>query len=247
MVAAKISFGQLENVNRIAFTKVGYPVIEITKKKIDKATQRIIGFVHDNNQTIEIDTYEAIITDSETEEIITKFQVTRDAFAVNRSNAGEREYVLTNFAFEPKDANIDNFEGRFVFGTYYPNGHDTPAIKFYQRGSEQIWAHPNEDAVSDGLNYRIQEDIARGIMLHVGGYYFNESVGTITVGASEGCFAIVNEGNSISSPSDDETIRVMNIITEMATKSTTRPNYILIKLRKREEDEIPNKLVHHRT
>lgn len=245
MAAAKVSFGQIETIERVAFTKIGYPIIEITTNKKGSARQRIIGYTGQPTQYTDVDTYEAIITDSETGQVITTFEVTRDAFAVKQSDYSPTQLVLSNFAFEPKEANKDWFEGRLMEAyPYKPDVNDTPAIKLFQSGSQVMHAHPNQDAVD--LGYRNQIDVAAGIMIHVGGHYNNETYGS-SVAASEGCFGIVNSGNSQSNPSDPETIRVMEKILEMSEASNVRPNYILIKLRKREVNAIPNKIIHTRT
>lgn len=245
MAAAKINFNPTQNIQRVAFTKIGYPIIEITTNKKGKVKQRIIGYTGNPTQYTDVDTYEAILTDSESGQVVTKFEVTRDAFAVKQSDYGATELILSNFAFEPKNADIDNYSGKFMEAyPYKPDKNDTPAIKLTQYGSEVMHAHANQDAID--LGYRNKIDVAAGIMIHVGGYYNNETYGSV-IAASEGCFGVVNSGNSQSNPSDSETIRVMSIISDMSIKSNVRPNYILIKLRKRDQNAIPNKITHTRT
>ncbi len=241
---ADVKFGSPVKIEREVLTLIGYPIIEITKKKVGRATQRIIGWVGGGKEEhTEIDTYEAKLTDSQTKKIILKFQVTRDAFAVKKSDYSAKKLILSNFGFEPKDAKKNWFRGNYMIAyPYKGTKNDTPAIKLTQHGSEVMHAHPNEDAVD--LGYRDKKDVTAGIMIHVGGYYYNESLKRTVLAASEGCFGIVNSGNSKSNTSDDETKKIMSKILEMSKKSTEKPNYILIIIRKRESHEIPNKIEH---
>ena len=129
---------------------------------------------------------------------------------------------------------------------YKPVKNDTPAIKLTQSGSEEMFAESNQDAVD--LGYRIKKDVTRGIMIHVGGVYDNESRGIVT-GASEGCFGIVNTGNSDKSTSDSTVKAILDKVKEMAdnsTDTTEKKGHIRIIIEKRLKHEIPNKIIHTR-
>ncbi len=92
------------------------------------------------------------------------------------------------------------------------------------------------------LDYRFKEDIARGVMIHVGGSHDNESYGH-SISASEGCFDILNDDNSPKNTSDKLTKEVINTIWERAKKSKARLNHIRVIIEKRDEKTIPNNVV----
>ncbi len=234
---------------RIKVTKIeqGYPIIRITKQKVGKAKQRIIGWTYGTEYTT-VDTYRATLTDSKNpSKIIKSFEVTRDAFAIKKSDSSPKKSILSNFAYEPKDEKINHYTGKFMPAyPYKPTKNDTPAVKLTQKGSEEMFAEANQDAVD--LGYRIKKDVTRGIMIHVGGVYDNESKG-IATGASEGCFGIINKGNSATNTSDSLVKEIMKKVKEMAdnsTDTTEKKGHIRIIIEKRMKHEIPNKISYTR-
>lgn len=223
--------------------KTGYPIIRITKQIIGKAKQRVIGYVK-NNTYVDIDIYKTTLTDSKTNEIWMEFGVTRDAFAVLKENSYDKYVILTNFAFEPKDKDINHYAAKFMEAyPYKPIKNDTPALKLIQKGSEVIHASSNKDAIS--LGYRSKEDVAKGVMIHVGGVYKNENFEDYVIAASEGCFGIVNNNNSSKNPSDELTIKIMGKIRELSNNSVEQKGHIRVIIEKREGNEIPNKIKHY--
>ena len=223
--------------------KNGYPIIRITKQIIGKAKQRVIGYVK-NNTYVNINIYKAILTDSKTNKIWIEFGVTRDAFAVLEENSYDKYVILTNFAFEPKDKDINHYTAKFMEAyPYKPIKNDTPALKLTQKGSEVMFASANKEAVS--LGYRNKEDVAKGVMIHVGGIYKNENFNDYVIAASEGCFGIVNNNNSLKNPSDKLTIEVMKKIKELSNNSIEDKGHIRIIIEKRDDNEIPNKIKHN--
>ena len=141
-------------------------------------------------------------------------------------------------SFEPKDGKINHYSGKYM--KIYPKKNDTPAIKLTQKGSEVMHAESRPDALS--LNYRSKKDIASGVMIHVGGNYDNEQHGK-AISASEGCFGIVNNGNSQKNTSDKLTKEVINTVWKRAQNSKSNPNHIRIIIEKRDEKSIPNNIV----
>jgi|GEM_PF-1594194 len=234
---------------RIKVTKIeqGYPIIRITKQKVGTAKQRILGvnYKYSADEYATVDTYKATLTESKNpSKIIKSFQVTRDAFAIMGSDLGPKKSILSNLAFEPKEAN--HYTGVYMKSYPYKHGNnDTPAIKLTQRGSEEMFAEANQDAVD--LGYRkVRKDVVRGIMIHVGGIYDNEYAGIIT-GASLGCFSIINTGNSATNTSDALVIEIIDKVKEMAensTDKTEKKDHIRIIIEKRMKHEIPNKISH---
>jgi len=92
-----------------------------------------------------------------------EFSVTRDAWTVEQGNS-----TASNVAFEPKDGNVNNFTGKVMNGGY-PKGNGTEALKLTQIGSEVVHAEPNQTSVNMG--YRNKDDVAAGVMIHVGGNF----------------------------------------------------------------------------
>lgn len=220
--------------------ETGYPIIKITKQIIGKTKQRVIGYVR-NNTYVDINIYKAILTDSKTNKIWIEFGVTRDAFAVLEENSYDKYVILTNFAFEPKDKNVNHYAAKFMEAyPYKPVKNDTPALKLTQNGSEVMYASANKDAVS--LGYRDREDVAKGVMIHVGGFYKNENFNDFVIAASEGCFGIVNDSNSKENPADKLTMQVMEKVKKLSDNSIERKGHIRIIIEKRENNEIPNKI-----
>lgn len=222
--------------------ETGYPIIRITKQIIGKVKQRVIGYVKEGTY-IDINLYEAILTDSKTNKIWMEFGVTRDAFAVLKENSNDQYVILTNVAFEPKDEKKNHYTAKQMRAyPYKPVVNDTPALKLTQYNSEVMHAHPNKDAVK--LGYRDKEDIAKGVMIHVGGIYKNEVSNDYVVAASEGCFGIVNKDNSTKNPSDELTIKIMKKVKELSDNSDEEKGHIRVIIEKRKDNEIPNKIKH---
>lgn len=229
---------------QITQLKLGYPIIRITKQKEGKARQRIIGYTGKLTQYTMVDTYKATLIDSKFSKLIKTFQVTRDAFAVKKSDYSPQKLILSNFAFEPKNGERNHYSGKYMDSyPYKPVKNDTPAIKLMQNDSEVMFAEANQDAVE--LGYRTKKDVTAGIMIHVGGVYNNEKWGIVT-GASEGCFGIVNIENSEEQTSDSTVIEILKKIKEMADNAIERKGHIRIIIEKRMQNEIPNKLIHTR-
>lgn len=218
--------------------KETYPIIRITKQKTGKKVkQKIIGNYAGKLQYIDVNTYKVLVTDKGDSNFKMEFSVVRDAYAVIPINDKGSTMILSNISFEPKDGNINHYSGKYMFS--YPKKNDTPAIKLTQKGSEQMHAQARPKAVS--LEYRFKEDIARGIMIHVGGSYNNEQYGQ-SIAASEGCFGIVNDLNSPTNTSDKFTQDIVNKIWKQAQKSKSNPNHIRIIIEKRDEKSIPTNI-----
>lgn len=216
-----------------------YPIIRITKQKTGETVkQKIIGSYSGGLQYVDVDLYKVLVTDNEDASFKMEFSVARDAAAVIPGNDKGKTMILSNMSFEPKNGKINHYSGKYM--SAYPKKNDTPAIKLMQSGSEQIHAQARPDALL--LDYRFKEDIARGVMIHVGGSYDNENYGH-SISASEGCFGIVNDNNSPTNTSDQLTKKVIKTIWERAKKSKANPNHVRIIIEKRDENTIPNNVV----
>ncbi len=165
-----------------------YPIILITKIKSWKtAKQRIIGY--SGNRIARVPLYFAIVIDTEDENYISVFYVTRDALTVREKDHHGNILGVSNVGFEPKDDKHNRYRAKVM---KYPNGSNSLALKLMQDGSETIHAESNE--VSVEMNYRKKADVAEGIMLHVGGFYLR--YGKPEIAASEGCFGITDGSNA---------------------------------------------------
>jgi RHS repeat-associated protein len=210
-----------------------YPVIRITKQLAGNAAQRVIGWLH-APRTTRVNLYRVIVTDTEDKNFKMTFTVTRDAFAVRKSDAQSGK--MTNVAFEPKDGEVNHFIAK-VMPDGYPKGNGTLALKLTQNNSEVMHAEPNEASVE--LGYRQQSDVAAGVMLHVGGVYGHKD-GSTSLAASEGCFGITNGSSSESNPSNGYSNSILSKIIHQANQSQTNKGKIEVVIEKRNSKEKPN-------
>lgn len=211
-----------------------YPIVRITKQKVGTTPQRIIGNYSGKDLNINVDLYKVEVTDTEDANFKMSFMITRDAYTVLPGDDNGGSLTLTNTAFEPKDGNINHYTAKEIAGGY-PKGDGTTALKLTQSDSEVVHAAPNESP------YRDKKDIAKGIMIHVGGNY-KHADGTTSVAASEGCFGVSNKNNSASNPSNSVSNNVLGRILNQAKKSQTNPGKIEVIIEKRSQSEIPNKI-----
>ncbi|MEM9884715.1 MAG: RHS repeat-associated core domain-containing protein [Bacteroidota bacterium] len=206
-----------------------YPIIRITKQKTGKtADQRVLGY--SGGVTTQVDLYKVEVTDTEDPNFKMEFSMTRDAWTVEKGGGN----IASNVAFEPKDGDVNHFTGK-VMPNGYPQGNGTEALKLTQYGSEVVHAEANQTSVKMG--YRNKEDVAAGVMIHVGGNY--QKGGNNRVAASEGCFGICNPGNSSSKPSNNYSNNILTKIEAQANKSQTNPGHIRVIIEKREGNEYP--------
>ena len=171
-----------------------YPVVEITTKVVGSGQQRVIGSYGGTDISTKVDLYEAVVTDTEDPNFKMTFATTRDAFTVLPGDDKGASLILSNTAFEPKNGNVNHYTALNMRGGY-PQGCGTIAFKLTQKGSEVMDAAPNDNAVK--AESRKKNDVAIGVMQHVGGEYKFKD-GKIHLAASEGCFGVVNKGNSTS-------------------------------------------------
>lgn len=121
---------------------------------------------------------------------ITSFDVTRDGwYAYEKTSKG---YHMINTAFEPATGKT-----LFVGAHRYYEHSGEYSLKFHQSGSEEMFAQPYPHATSIG---RGKKDVAKGVMVHVGGIYFNsyEEYNRYQLGGSLGCFGVIVGDNKIS-------------------------------------------------
>ena len=207
-----------------------YPVLTITKEKTGQTVdQRVL---HGGAGTVitQVDLYKATLTDTEDASVNITFSVTRDAWVIE-SGGGS---TASNVGFEPKDGNINHFSGK-IMSRGYPDGNGTEALKLTQSGSEVVHAESNNTAVNIGS--RDKSDVAKGIMVHVGGNY--ERGGQNAVAASLGCFGIVNPNNSDTNQANSYSNNIINTAKNQAEKSQTNPGHIRIIIQKRDANEYP--------
>ncbi|OQP48072.1 hypothetical protein A4H97_30020 [Niastella yeongjuensis] len=208
-----------------------YPIITITKQKTGRTTlQRIIGYTGaTKEQFTKIPLYKVTVTDTEDKNFKMTFSVTRDAYAVRLGDSKNGTMNLTNVAFEPKDGNVNHYTAK-VMPEGYPQGNGTKALKLTQYGSEVMHADANDASVE--LGYRKQNDVASGVMIHVGGTYEHAN-GTTSMAASEGCFGVTYGTSSSTNPANDYSNNVLGKIIDQANKSKTNKGKIEVIVEKR--------------
>ena len=217
-------------------TPEAYPIVTITKEVVGSAEQRLIGSYSGDDIPVQVDLYKVVVTDTEDPNFQMTFMTTRDAFTVLPGDDKGNVLTISNTAFEPKDGNVNHYTAVVIPGGY-PKGQGTTAFKLTQNGSEVMSAAPNESAAEAGT--RTKSNVATGVMQHVGGNYIYKS-GEKHLAASEGCFGVVNKGNSSTHPSNIVSNQVMNRIIKQTNKSKTNPGKIEYLIEKR--NSIPDKI-----
>lgn len=213
-----------------------YPIITITDDVIGTAQQRVIGYSssaqYPKGVPTTVNVYRAVVTDTEDSNFRMEFGVTRDAFAVTKAGFGDGKGPRTasNVAFEPANGDNNTYKADNIESGYPSPG--SSALVLSQDGSKSMAAEPRSASVDLGYRTPGNKGKATGVMMHVGGYYTN-SQGGANLGASEGCFGIINPGNSPSNPSNATTNNVIGTIVNQANKSKTNPGLIEVNIEKR--------------
>ncbi len=126
---------------------------------------------------------------------IEEYNVTRDSWysrGIIDDGYIYDDFELTNRSFEPKDANVNLFS---TVALKYPHGSGLDAFALRQRGSEHLNAEPHTEKMNtfvDGSpidDARADLNIAKGVMIHIGGYYSNGKRKKLA--GSYGCFGFV--------------------------------------------------------
>lgn len=171
--------------------------------------------------------YKAVITDTEDKNFRQEFMVTRDAWAVmpENRNDGGKSLQLTNISFYPQGNN--EYDAK-VHGSY-PHGNDTAALRLSKNGSEKLKSQSIKNLKGKDV------DSSSNVLIHVGAIYANDEEGVIRAGGSESCFGIVNENNSKTNPSDNQTNKIINTIKGQANKSKTNPGKIKVIINNRQD------------
>ena len=181
--------------NPIIFSdKLGDTVrVNISDEIIGYNFQRVIG----TRDIIMVPLYKLTITNTEEGENYKKeFAVSRDAWVYTGKKDKNGNKKVVNTAFDPKKGKSN----QYILGkipNYAKDGSD--AYKLFQDSglglAQEIFARPNKDALSrskGGYGERIKEDVAQGVMIHIGGtmdlgnFLFSQDYTT----ASFGCFGV---------------------------------------------------------
>ncbi|WP_423740406.1 hypothetical protein V8245_00890 [Flavobacterium columnare] len=186
------------------------PIITITNQVVGWGHIKLIGADNrgSNNSyvTIGVPLYKVVITDDEDSNFRMETMVSRDSWIVKNIDGNNASIV--NGAFEPKDAKNNEYDG--VYNAPYPHDNDTAGYALEQNGETVLNSEPRYNSKGELVGD------ASSIMIHVGGYYYNEKDATnndkprTRAGGSLGCFGIFNKNNSIKNPSDKESKRVIN-------------------------------------
>jgi hypothetical protein len=147
--------------------------------------------------------YESIVVPTyklelrEDEKLITTYNVTRDAWycrGLIRGFFRKNRCELSNRCFEPADANLNLYS---TTATQHPKYSNIGAYALRQNGSEILKAAPHTKKMNtrvDGSlidDEREKLDEAKGVMIHIGGWYYNPIENKRKLAGSYGCFGIV--------------------------------------------------------
>lgn len=185
--------------------------INITTEIIGYTAQFIYGQSGrmDKGALIVVPVYKAIIADAQNpKKELGAFGVTRDGWYSRGKGVDGHE--LFNRTFEPADGNVNLYT---TPGTKYEDtGED--AFYFTQYGDKEISAEPFKEEWNkylDGSDInepRKKLDKAKGVMIHIGGHYYNShpSVEGNKVAGSYGCFGFICQKQIYSKKEDAEKI-----------------------------------------
>ncbi|WP_262889157.1 RHS repeat-associated core domain-containing protein [Flavobacterium bizetiae] len=174
--------------------------ITIGNKPVGTTSIRLIGTNGEAPRQVQVALYEMKVTDDVTGKTTT-YQVTRDAPVLNSKDpVNEANGVLEFFGLDEDTYNVDNtaFEPAEGDGNYigialgYPEGTDLEAIALRNPdGSNKLDAVENKSPERK----KGEENVARGVMIHVGGQYVKDGKSRLV--GSFGCFGIAgkNAGN----------------------------------------------------
>ena len=172
--------------------------LSISSKAVGTTQIRLIGSenVDGAPATISVPVYELRVTDDVSKRVTT-YLVTRDAPLIDESDpvdervlptwmGGDVEYNVVNTAFEPK-ADVGTYS---LVPLEYPKGMGAYALR-NPDGTVSLEAESNESP------FRSKDDVATGVMIHVGGNYVAADGKNHTTG-SEGCFTLAgkDQGNA---------------------------------------------------
>ncbi|OQX97422.1 MAG: hypothetical protein B6I24_08910 [Bacteroidetes bacterium 4572_128] len=193
--------------------------------------------VIDYNKTIVVPTYSMKILKNGTE-VEQDFHITRDGW-YSRGIIDEGFFFddvqLTNRHFEPRDGDVNLYS---TIPLEYPPDSDLEAYTLTQCGKRGLEAEP----ITEEMNTRIEEEfndarknlgIARGIMIHIGGFYYNAHYQQNKLAGSYGCFGFIPKHQIFNTKEKAEECRVNGSYTNWEVSNKDYNEYMakVIKLK----------------
>lgn len=178
--------------------------LTITTNKTGYTWQRVWSKSKYNQMQKLVPTYQAkleLVYRSNTNQVVSELSsidVTRDGWYYYAQKGNQ--YHLINTAFEPVGGKT-HFVGAHLH--YEHSGEN--AIKLYQLGSQVFHAQPYPNAQKIG---RKKNNVASGVMIHVGGVYNNSYHKRYQLGGSLGCFGVILGDNKFTTKVFDDTTYV---------------------------------------
>ncbi len=180
-----------------------YPIIVISTEVSGYTIARLAG--KDVSQTfstpaIVVPTYKAIMYDVDekgTRKEIMTFNVIRDGWyslgeVKDKDGVGTGSLKLINRAFEPANGAKNLYTGK---GREFPKNSGLRAYNLSQKKSTSLKAEPlttqkhiDGSPIEDG---RTDNDVANGVMIHIGGNYDSQAAGWDWLATSYGCFGYI--------------------------------------------------------
>ena len=176
-----------------------YPILTITNEQTGYTAMKFYGKAHTYPAVVIVPTYKAVLTEVVNGKItkLAEYNVTRDGWYNLGSKDGEKQ--LENRGFEPTKKVAKYTADKFTY-----NG-DAPALALRTTDklgnkSDKLDATPlNTHTYNDGTPLdpavnRLDANIARGVMVHIGGVY-KKADGEITLAGTYGCMGVINPLN----------------------------------------------------
>ena len=197
-----------ETIYRLTITteKTGYTWQRVyTKDSFNNSIQKLVPTYKAKLEQVQESNWDKVVAQ------VTSIDVTRDGWYGFAQK--DNSYHLINTAFEPV-GDLTHFVGKYL--NYEHSGEY--ALKCYQSGSEVVHAQPYPNATSIG---RDSATAASGVMVHVGGVYYNSYYKRYQLGGSLGCFGVIVGDNKITKdPFNDK-----HYVSLMTKGSTSNSGY----------------------
>lgn len=153
------------------------------KKSLGNSIQKLVPTYQAKLERYNKSTKKAIKT-------VKTFDVTRDGWYGYSQSGGQ--YKMINTAFESVGGKTN-----FVAKREYYKHSGEQALKLHQSGSEIVDAQPYPNAISIGRK-EFGANSAAGVMVHIGGVYYNSFYKRYQLGGSLGCFGVISPNNKIT-------------------------------------------------
>ncbi len=174
------------------------PVLEITNKIIGYTCQHIYGRLNDlDYESIVVPVYRMNLRESLKGKILKEYGVTRDSWysrGITKSFLWLDDIELSNRCFEPREKDINLYS---TVPLEYPPNSGLNAFALRQKNTEKLNAEIHTKKINTHVDNskidgaRKDLDIAKGVMIHIGGYYYHKGKNINKLAGSYGCFGFI--------------------------------------------------------